>query len=120
MKSMPADVVHVSEESMVEVLQRYQKKGYDGQFSARPGTMVHCYTCGDDSAAEQVPLWTLHRFEGTSDPGEEAVVAGMECPSCGALGTLALTYGSGAPPEDMAVLGSLMDERATSRIRSGT
>lgn len=119
-RAMAEDVVHVSEESVIEVIERYRERGYEGQFAARPDEMVHCYSCKDDSPADQVPLEALHRFEGASDPGDEQVVAAMECPSCGALGTMSLPYGSGATGEDLAVLEHLMDDRRHSGIRTGT
>lgn len=111
--------IEVSEESMTEVLDRYDTKGYDGSFSARLDGMVHCHSCQDDTPAAQVPLEALHRFEGTSDPQEENIVAALECPGCGALGTLVLPYGPNASPEEAEVLATLLDDRDHSGIEPG-
>lgn len=108
-----------TEASMVEVLASYESRGYTGQFGAAEGAMVRCHSCRSDSPAEQVPLLAAHRFEGTSDPAEEAVVMALECPACGALGTMVLPYGPGASMEDAAVLSALLDDRDQSGIRPG-
>jgi hypothetical protein len=109
----------LSEETMTEVLARYDQKGYEGSFSARPEGMVFCHACRDLTPADQVPLEALHRFEGTSDPQDENVVVALECPNCGALGTLVLPYGSHASPDEHQVLSALLDDRDHSGIKSG-
>ncbi len=110
-----------TEETLSEVVARYEKKGYTAQFSARAEGFVHCHKCGEETAAEQVPLRALHRFEGVSDPDDEAVVAALECPACGAWGTFVATYGPEASPEEQDVMGRFMvDEREHSNIQTGT
>lgn len=108
------------EASMAEVVAAYEEKGYTGQFGAVEGGMVRCYSCRQDSPAGEVHLLAAHRFEGTSDPAEEAVVMALECPHCGALGTLVLPYGPGASMEDAVVLAALLDDRGQSDLRPGT
>jgi len=107
------------EESMTEVVARYEKRGFTGQFSSRPDGMVHCHACGAEEPAEQVPMKALHRFEGASDPSDEAALAALECPNCGGWGTLVLSYGPEGTLEDQEVLGRFLDDRAHSAIESG-
>lgn len=107
------------EETVSEVLKFYEKKGYEGSFSVRPDGMVRCHTCREEEPSDQAPLRALHRFEGTSDPDDEAVVAALECPACGVWGTLTLAYGPEASADDMRVLQHLMDDRDQSNIASG-
>lgn len=95
-------------QDMVEAL---QARGYHGTFVVRAGGAVECLTCHTPSPAERVVLRELLRVEGASDPGSEAAVAALQCPRCGARGTLALTYGANAPREDGEVLRKLRDER---------
>ncbi len=109
----------MSETSMTESLQTYERDGYDGQFAARPAGMVHCFGCGADEPAAQVPVEAMHRFEGTSDPDAQAILAALECPACGALGTLALSYGPEASAEDAGVLAELMDARDVGTVPAG-
>ncbi len=117
---MHADPEVKGESTILEVVAHYEAKGFSGQFSTEPQASVQCLTCRDSSPAEQVPLLATHRLEGTSDPGEEAVVVGLECPACGGLGTLVLPYGPGASPEDAQVLAALLDDRDQSRVQPGT
>lgn len=106
-------------ESMMEAVAEYEKRGYTGQFGTALAGMVQCHTCQEQCAAEQVPLLAAHRFEGASDPAEEAVVLALECPHCGALGTLVLPYGPGAGLEDAVVLAALLDDRDQSNVPQG-
>jgi len=99
------------EASLVEVLAGYEAKGFTGQFAPRTGPCVHCHSCGSDEPAAQTPVVALHRFEGASDPGDEAVVLALECAACGAQGTLVLAYGPAASAEDAGVLAELLDDR---------
>ena len=66
-----------------------------------------------------VPMEALHRLEGASDPEDEAVVAALECPACGAWGTIVLSYGPQSSAEDAAVLANLIDDRRHSVIEPG-
>jgi hypothetical protein len=52
-----------------------------------------------------------YRFEGASDPDDEAIVFAVRCPACGGCGVLVSAYGSGAP--DVALIVNLVDSRAT-------
>lgn len=108
-----------SEESLADILARYAQEGFEGGFSPRPDGMVLCHACRDETPSEQVPLQAMHRLEGTSDPGEEMVVAALECPSCGGLGTLVLPYGPSADPDAAQVLANLMDDREHSGMEPG-
>ncbi len=107
------------EDSIQDILARYEAKGFTGAFTVHPGGMLHCQTCQSDEPAAQAPLEALHRLEGDTDPSEQAVVAGIECPSCGAEGTLVLSYGPEASIEDMQVLEQLIDDRDQARITPG-
>ena len=107
------------EDGLQDVMEMYERRGATAQFSARSGGVVHCHDCGADEPAEQTPLVALHRFEGSSDPDDEAALAALECPSCGAWGTMVLSYGPGASPDDASVLGALLDDRDQSGIAPG-
>jgi hypothetical protein len=108
-----------SEDTLRDVVARYERRGFVGQFGARLGARIMCFTCRHESDAAHVSLLALHRLEGDSDPGEEVAVAALECPLCDARGTLALTYGAGGSPEEALVLRKLEDNRGDAGIRSG-
>lgn len=46
----------------------------------------------------------IFRFEGDSDPADEAIVLGVFCPECDARGTVVSAYGHGADPVLLARL----------------
>lgn len=94
-----------------EVVARYEGLGYEGQFGARLGGEVMCFTCREPSPAGRVALHRLGRVEGPTDPAAEVAVAAVECPRCKAKGTLVLAYGPSAPAEDGDVLAQLSDRR---------
>lgn len=116
---MAGAVPQGNEETLSQALARYEKSGFTAQFSARPGAMLLCHTCSEEEPADQVSLKGLHRFEGMSDPDEMAALAALECPGCGAWGTLVLAFGPSASPEDREVLMRFMDDRRHSVIPAG-
>jgi hypothetical protein len=97
--------------TIAEAMQRLESDGYSGQFAARPGAMVRCFTCQRESQAGAVQLHRLVRTEGASDAADETVIAALTCPRCGARGTTVLNYGPEAPPDDAEVLRLLEDTR---------
>jgi hypothetical protein len=97
--------------TIAEAMQRLEADGYAGQFAARAGGMVLCFTCRRESRAADVQLHRLLRTEGASDAADETAVAALTCPQCGARGTTVLSYGPDAPPDDAEVLRLLEDKR---------
>ncbi len=65
--------------------------------------------CGRTGCAAGRAVWStrldraeverVYRFEGPSDPDEEAVVYALRCPICHGGGTLVSGFGPGADPE---------------------
>lgn len=104
---------------MMEILARYEAQGYEGQFAARPGERVMCFTCRKEHPAREVAMRALHRLEGTSNPDAMAAVAALTCPGCKAKGTLVVTYGPDAPVEEANALRLFRDEREQSSITPG-
>ena len=52
------------------------------------------------------------RFEGPSDPGDEAIVLGVRCPEWGSKGVIVAAYGPDADPDEAAVLVALTRQRS--------
>ena len=98
--------------TIAEAVHLLEAEGYVGQFAARAGAMLLCFTCRRESPAAEVHLHRLLRTEGASDAADETAVVGLTCPRCGARGTVVLTYGPEAPADDAEVLRLLEDTRA--------
>ncbi|GEM_PF-3010525 len=92
-----------------DAIQDYESRGYKGQFGAREGGRVMCFTCQTRNDPKAVELDSLRRIEGVSDPADMSVVAALRCPKCGAWGTGTFMIGPMASPEDNDAL-RLMDD----------
>jgi hypothetical protein len=49
----------------------------------------------------------VYRFEGPSDPADEAIVLGVCCPKCGARGIIVSAFGPDADPEVLGAVAML-------------
>lgn len=93
----------VRHRTLVDVLSEYEAKGFTGQLRAREGGVVECGACGGECDAGDLKVHSYQRLEGASDPADMMLVVAATCPACGEQGTLVLTYGPMAPPEDTEV-----------------
>jgi hypothetical protein len=109
----PGEGVPSDNTTIVEVMNRYQAAGFDAQFGAIEGGLIHCYVCGTDSEPARVDLVSLRRMEGASEPDDMVAVVALHCPACDAAGVAALGYGPDSAPEDSEVLLRLEDRRGT-------
>lgn len=107
--------------SINDALREYESRGYSGQFAAREGGLVECLSCSHQMTPEVVPLESMRRVEGASDPADMCVISALECPECHAMGTATFCYGPGATAEDAEVLRRLEDLRPShaASVRSG-
>lgn len=97
--------------TLASVLDGYRSDGFDADFSAEAGAMVRCGRCASTVEARGMPMHSLRRLEGASDPADMIAVVATSCPVCGAEGTLVLAYGPMASEEDADVLAALRDVR---------
>jgi hypothetical protein len=94
-----------------EVLDGYAAAGFESNFGAQEGGIVRCDTCGAELDAATVPMRSLRRMEGASDPDDMVAVVALECSVCGAAGTMVLGYGPASSNSDLDVLAALRDRR---------
>jgi hypothetical protein len=90
-----------------DVIHELEESGSRGQFGAREGSIIRCFTCRQDFAPTDATVRTLRRLEGASDPDDMIAVLPLTCPKCGTEGTLVLAYGPEASLEDSEVLAAL-------------
>jgi hypothetical protein len=98
-----------SPETVLDAVRQLDAEGFGASFSLRPDGL-HCGACGALHLTSAAEVARVYRFEGPSDPDEEAVVYGLRCPVCGAGGTLVSSFGPSADPEVVDRL-ILLDER---------
>ena len=95
--------------TVLEAVHLLEAEGFGASFSLRPDGL-HCGACGKEHLADSADVVRVFRFEGPSDPDEQAIVYALRCPVCDAKGSLVSAYGPGADPEvaDRLVM---LDER---------
>ena len=96
-----------SSETITEVTDEFEAQGFDSQFMPNDDGTLRCLNCDNSVPADEVGLAALRRVEGASDPDDMAAIAALECPRCGARGTIALKYGPSASPEEAEILSLL-------------
>lgn len=87
-----------------EVVDAWDAEGYAGQFRVEPDAQILCLSCGAPSPAADHSANNVTRLEGPSDPADMEIVVPLECPNCGARGTLVLNYGPEASADEADVL----------------
>lgn len=97
----------VGDRSQGEVEARLAAEGFDGQFGARSGAAVLCFTCHQEFPAAELDADSARRVEGESDPSDMAIVVPVTCPHCGVSGVLSLQFGPAAGEEESEVVAAL-------------
>jgi hypothetical protein len=95
-------------ETMQEAIARLRADGYVADFSAAPGGRLRCVECGDVTAAGDAVVEVMVRFEGESNPDDEAILVALST-RCGHRGLYVSAYGNDASSDDVQVLQALTD-----------
>lgn len=97
-------------ESLSEALKRLTAAGYREDFRAEPGGLramgTRCLHEPESLVVEEVV-----RFEGPSDPQDEAVLFALRCGVHGTRGTYVAAYGPAMDPLDAEMVRRLADTR---------
>jgi hypothetical protein len=93
-------------ETLTAAVARLQESGFNGSWLAKTGGMLHCTVCGADVDACQVLIDEIVRFEGPSDPADEAILYALTGP-CNDRGLYSSSYGHYASEADREVAGRL-------------
>jgi hypothetical protein len=95
-------------ETVADAVRLLAADGYEGEFSVTEST-VHCSACAHVCEPAHVTISRTYRFEGNTDPADEAIVLGLECPECGVKGVLVSAYGPDADAAFLALVERLSD-----------
>ena len=85
--------------------------GYTVDFSVADGGMLRCNQCRSLHDPAEARVDRIARFEGDSDPGDEAIVFGLTCTDCGLRGTLVSAYGASVGRDEATVVTGLTSRR---------
>jgi hypothetical protein len=98
--------------TLIDVLAAYTADGFDAEFELVDGSGdLQCSTCRSVLVAEQVPLHSIRRLEGASDPDDMMAVCAVTCRNCGAKGAVVVKYGPSATIEEAEFLRRSKDRR---------
>jgi hypothetical protein len=86
-------------ETLAISVNRLTESGYTDWFKAEPGGL-RAAEAGCLHAPEAMRVDELVRFEGATNPDDEAVVFALECKEHGIQGTYTVPYGAGVPSAD--------------------
>ena len=92
---------------MLEAEARLLAAGYRLEFSAMPGGRLRCGGCGDVVDASNLTVDETVRFEGDSNPDDEAILVALTM-QCGQQGLYSAAFGPSTPPDDVDVLHALV------------
>jgi hypothetical protein len=90
-------------ESLSDAIERLSQRGFAHALRAEGGRL-HDLATGELFDPERVTIDEVVRFEGESDPDEQAILFALRSPRGGALGTYSAVFGPSMPPEDGDVI----------------
>lgn len=93
----PAPEAAPGGETLSEAMRQLDAAGYADDLRL-DGADLHCGRCGRAHPTADAVVEQVRRFEGPSDPADEAILLGLRCPHCGAMGLLVSSYGPDADP----------------------
>ena len=90
-------------ETVSAAVNRLSAAGYADDFRAEAGGL-RALAAGCVHAPEQMRIDEMVRFEGVSDPDDEAIVFALRCIPHGVRGTYAAPYGANVPAADVEMV----------------
>ncbi len=90
-------------ETILEATERLRAAGFDLDFAATATGQLRCAACGIDHDPEAMAIHEIVRYEGASDPGDEAILLALVC-TCGGRGLYTAAFGPDIAPADVEVL----------------
>ena len=95
-----------TEPTLVDTLASFRARGFDADFSIEDGEL-RCSVCGEVHRAIEAEVVEVARFEGESDPDDEAALFALRCLHCGCVGVLVTAYGPAVDAPTAEVVAAL-------------
>ena len=96
--------------TVLDAVQLLEAEGYTTPITVRADGSIRCGACAETHALQNALIDRVYRFEGASDPDDEAIVLGLRCPRCDAKSVLVSAFGPNAEPAVLQQL-VLLDAR---------
>jgi len=100
-------VTDMADPTLVEALERLRRDGYTADFRITSDGQLRCDQCTHIHDPTEVVIESTARFEGASNPDDQAVVFGVHCEGCGQRGAVVAAYGPTATAAEAAVITAL-------------
>ena len=94
-------------DTVTEAIAILRAEGYTDDTLTVTGSTLECGVCGVSHPIEDAQVERVYRFEGPSDPADEAIVLGVRCGKCGARGIIVSAFGPDADPEVLGAVSML-------------
>jgi hypothetical protein len=94
-------------DSLVSITRSLRASGYAADLWATDDGRLRCGRCGAVHDPAVLEIAQVHRFEGDSDPGEEAILFAIDAPPGCHRGIYSAAYGPEMPPSDVAIVREL-------------
>ena len=104
----------MADPSVVEEIEALRSRGYTADFSVTADGQLRCDTCGQTHHPTDAVIESTARFEGASNPDDQAVVFGLHFSGCDVRGVLVTAYGPTATAAEAAVVTALSSIRGAS------
>jgi hypothetical protein len=99
-------------ETVTEALSLLAAEGFVDELRLCPGGIARQHDDAEEvHPVDDAVVERTFRFEGPSDPADEAIVLGVSCPRWGVKGVIVAAYGPEADPEEAAILRVLAGRR---------
>ena len=95
-------------ETLVDAMNRLRADGYTAEFRATDDGQLLCDACDSTHSPDEVTVDETVRFEGESNPGDEAILIALSC-ECGIKGMFTAAFGPSSTEAESRVLRSLAD-----------
>lgn len=102
--------IRPGERQMAAVIDRLTNAGYTDTFRGETAGILGLRS-GHVHRPEELRVESIDRFEGVSDPEDQAIVLALRCPMDGCRGTYTLPYGKNMPALDSELVARIPDDR---------
>ena len=92
-------------ETLSEAMTRLEHAGYTESVAAHDDGKLHCSGCRSTCEPDHVTIDDVVRFEGDSNPDDEAVLFALDCGQHKSLYSIA--FGPDTPPNDVTAVRAL-------------
>lgn len=104
-----------SPDTVSQAIDRLVEMGYAVEFSVADHAHQSA-ACRADDGRLRLTITRRYRFEGASDPGDEAVVVGVVCEVCGTAGIVVSAFGPDADDELIELAQFMHEDQAGGQI----